>query len=169
MNFYKIDCGNDTKYLKNFICQLKPISRGTKSLTIYAEQVLQIDNFWEVNYEILHKSSRNDFQNVMLNTTIEFCSSISNLPPFYKLLVSLVEKSAINLIHECPYPPVKQIGIKNFIVNSNMLAFVTFLGIKNGHFLVTGTARDEKGDLYAKIKLYFVLEKERIKKITKKN
>ncbi|KAL7025790.1 hypothetical protein ACKWTF_013633 [Chironomus riparius] len=169
LNFYKIECGNETKYIKNIYCQLKPISRGIKSLTVFAEQILTINDYILSNFEILHKTSRNNFQKVLLNVSTEYCSTISTLPPFMKVLMSLIEKSSINLSHECPYLPVKEIGVKNFIVNSNLLTLVAFLGIESGEFLVTMNIKDENGDFIFKFKVYFLLEKERYGKKSKLN
>ena len=155
--------------MKNIHCQLKPISRGIKSLTIFAEQVFAINDYILANIEVLHKTSRNNFQNVVYNITTEYCSSFANLPPFIKIAMSLVEKSSSNLIHECPYLPVKEIGIKNFIINSNLLPLVALLGIQKGDILMTATYTDEKGDLIFKVKIFCLLEKERIRKKSTNN
>lgn len=164
---YKIDCGNETKYVKNINCQLKLVSRGVKSLTIYSEQILPLNDFIQANLEIVHKTARNNFESVILNITFEFCSSLLNMPPLAKLILSMIEKSSLNLIHDCPYLPVKQIGIKNFIVNSNLLPVVAFLGIKSGEFLATITILDKKKELVFMVKIFCILEKEKFKKKVK--
>ncbi|KAL7025791.1 hypothetical protein ACKWTF_013634 [Chironomus riparius] len=169
LNFYKIECGNETKYVKDIQCQLKPVSRGVKSLTIYSEQIRPLKDVINANLEVVHNKPRNNFQSVILNITVEFCSSFSNMPPIVKLILSLIEKSASNLIHECPYLPSKEVGIQNFIVNSNLLQVVVFLGIQSGEFLATITITDKKGDLVFKVKIFCVLEKEKFKKKTKIN
>ena len=86
------------------------------------------------------------------------------MPTFIKLLVSLIEKSSTNLIHECPYLPTKEIGIKNFIVNSNLLPAVAFFGIKSGEYLATLTFVDKKKELVFKTKIFCLLEKEKYKR-----
>ncbi|CAG9807527.1 unnamed protein product [Chironomus riparius] len=124
LHFYKVECPpqNKTEYLENIVCKLSKIKDGENVLTLHVDVVRNI-NYFDFNFGILHKSSNK----LMINTTFEYCSSYNNLNPFIKAMFTFVNTIEKDLFHECPYLPMKKMGVENLPFDG----FVPLLSIAN--------------------------------------
>lgn len=98
----------------------------------------------------------------MFNTTIEFCTTIENLPPLFKVMFDIFKKYSNNLVHPCPYVPAKKIGViaMPFDGNDPTLALANFLpGDYKGSFI----CKDQKGKLIFFIDIYISMSTKKFK------
>lgn len=168
---YKVEClnENETKYVKNVICELKSISRGINALTWLYEYTVPL-NYIMANYEVVQKSSSNSFVNVVFNSTFEVCSGIESgdFPPIYKLAMPLLKNVAKDFLRKCPWLPNKQFGMKNLTVDVGSIPLISIVAMQRGEYRVSINYRDKNNDFICWIKIYIGIIQKRYQKVTKK-
>lgn len=116
---------------------------------MYADLIIQV-NYVDFSYILIHRTSNN----VMLNTSFEYCGSYNTAPIFLKFVLNEFKKHSNNLVHACPYTPLKQIGLHGMSFASDIPLLSIFKSYK-GDYKSTFQLKDRKGKLIAFIKTYF--------------
>lgn len=92
----------------------------------------------------------------MANLTFEYCSSYKNLPPLVAVIFGVVERNSPNLVHECPYAPVKYIGVDNYTLNPQT-PLLTIANFQRGDYKQTLYIRDKHNRMIFYLHTYYAV------------
>lgn len=161
MRFYKVECAsdNETEYLENIDCKLISSKQGSVMYTGLADLIIPANSII-MNYMLIYRS----LNKVMMNITFDYCNSYRNLPPYLRIIIDLSLKYSKEFIHECPYKPIKRLGLENLPLD----VFVSVLGLVNfqrGDYKSILDLRDKKGKLICYFNFYWSISQKRTSKV----
>lgn len=135
---------NETYFAENIVCQIVHLKDGTYGITLYGDLKVSVD-YMQTNTFIIHIASKK----VILNVTIEYCSMYGKFTPLISIAFEWVKDFTNNIIHPCPYHPVKHFGIENFplhrLLNEALDIFPGVIKIDRGEYMGITTVKDRKG------------------------
>lgn len=136
---------NETTYIENIVCTIHrqervQSRRDSSRISIYADIIVPV-NYVDLSYSLVHRTSNK----VLLNVSFEFCHARKNLPLIVNLLLEIFKAASQNLVHDCPYEPIKKFGIFNFSV-ADFEPLNNILKFKRGDYGSFLQMRDRKGN-----------------------
>ena len=146
--------------MKNIICKLHKVDKGSNGLTIHVDLQIPINSIF-INFQLVHKTT----DRLLLNITFDYCAIYDNLPPFVDAIINSLREFSNDLIHACPYRPENELGIKNFpasqigtdLVNKFQAVLVT----RRGEYSSSTYMYDKKGRMIFYFKCIVVISPKR--------
>lgn len=132
---YKLECINekDTIYAKNISCYLRAIARGLSVLTSVSDLTVPLNYIW-CNVAVRERSSSNAFNTILINNSMEICSSIGDTAaPLMKLILPLVSVFAPRLFHPCPYEG-RRVGVENIPIDLSLMPLIRLSMLPKGDY-----------------------------------
>lgn len=132
---YKLECINekDTEYAKNISCYLRAIARGLSVLTSVSDLTTPLNYIW-CNVAVREKSSANTFNTILMNNSMEICSSVgTNAAPIMKLILPLISVFAPRLFHPCPYEG-RRVGVENIPIDLSLMPLIQLSNLPKGDY-----------------------------------
>jgi hypothetical protein len=166
LHVYKLEClnENDTRFFKNVACELKSKTRGVSSMTIVTDIQQDIDYFM-LNMEVMIKSSSNSFNSVIVNTSVELCGALADLPPALKLIVPLMDYYGRGMIHKCPYRSTEtDLGVRDLTLDTRLIPVIVLSTIDRGDYRAFVNWKYKDGTFIFWIKVYFSIVQKRFQK-----
>lgn len=141
--------------MKNFVCELNN-RNGSYTLTAYGDLILPV-NYIDFNLKLIYRSANK----VLLNITVEFCSSFGSFPPYLVSLFDVLKKYTKDFIHPCPYKPTKEMGIHEYPFEKNF-ASLSLVNFPRGDYLSIYNCNDRKGKLIFFFKTFSTISNKRV-------
>jgi hypothetical protein len=117
-----------------------------------------------MNFQLIHKSTHR----TLINLTGEYCSVYGNFSPLVRITIEFTKKFTNGLIHECPYNPIKKIGVENFpangLLNKALGVFADGLRLQRGEYIAAYNSKDRNGITIFYFKAFVTLSQKRLKK-----
>lgn len=91
-------------------------------------------NYIWCNVEVRQKSSANAFNTIIINNSMEICSSIGdNGSPIMKLILPLISAFAPRLFHPCPYEG-QRVGVENIPIDLSLMPLIRLSMLPKGDY-----------------------------------
>jgi len=151
---------NETIYMKNVVCQLHKVERGSNGVTVHVDLQIPMNNIF-INFQLAHKTT----DRLLINITFDYCSFYNNLPPFFNVIIDSLKEFSSNLIHACPYSPQNELGVKNLPasqIGTDLLnKFQAILVNRRGDYSSSTILTDKKGRLIFYFKCIVIISQKR--------
>ena len=135
---------NETYVGENIVCSIVHLKDGTYGATLYGDLIVTVD-YLLTNTYVIHRAS----QKVIINITVEYCSMFGNFAPLIAVAFEWVKSFTNNVIHTCPYTPVKHFGLENIplnkLLNQALDMFPGAIKIDRGEYIGMVTVQDRDG------------------------
>lgn len=135
---------NETYLGENIVCEIVHLKDGTYGISLYGDLLVTVD-YLNTNAYVIHKLS----QKVIVNITVEYCSKFGNFGPLLAIAFEWFKTFANNVIHACPYTPIKHFGAENIpvnkLLNQALDLFPGVIKIERGEYLGMVIVRDRDG------------------------
>lgn len=135
---------NETYLGENIVCKIVHIKDGTYGISLYGDLIVTVD-YLHINAFVIHKPS----QKVIINASLEYCSKFGNFAPLLAIAFEWVKTFSNNLIHACPYTPIKHFGVENIPANKLLTQaldlFPGVIKIDRGEYFGMTIVRDRAG------------------------
>lgn len=101
-----------------------------------------------------------------MNSSVEFCSIKDKEvgEAFMTYVLSLIDKGSPGFLHDCPYVPADQVGVKNFVIDQDLYPLIGSAGFNDAEIIFELNFIDKNEYVGFWTKIYIKIQGIKIKK-----